>query len=351
MKKTLLFLFVTVILCGAAGQTHAKVVFKNEFLIEDDGVNKFILDSKDNITTDPTLQFGKTLGQTFHFDTANNWFEFSNDVMAFGSGIFEQPNAGQAFRVNDATNDTTPFLIDENGNMGVKTASPAAPLDVQASGQALELGDASANDITLTFDDGTDRNLTWNRSTLRFDLSNPLNINGGLEVAGNVDFNLNNATEFKFENLAAAPTCNLAAKGRAYQNTVDNNAYVCNGTTFQLLNNTNGVHYHNGALATNIKTATRNGVATTGEDTTIYLTSDGTATGTLLFSQVYNVSASTSVVQSLSEAPAFHGYSYNSGTGALVVKFLENAVVSLLGGQGLEAEEAGTAFSVFVVGI
>ena len=59
---------------------QAKIVFKNEFLIEDNGSDAFIIDSGDDVTGNLTLQFGSSLAQTITFDTGNDWFQISNDV-------------------------------------------------------------------------------------------------------------------------------------------------------------------------------------------------------------------------------------------------------------------------------
>jgi hypothetical protein len=168
-------------------------------------------------------------------------------------------------------------------------------------------------------------------------------------VTNDIDLNFNELVEGRLENLGSAPTCDAGSTGRAYQNTSDGYAYVCDGTVFRKM--VDSIHYHNGTSINNVKTATVSGVSTTGEDTTIYLTDDGTVNGNLLFSSVYHASATAAEIQSTVEAPALHGYSYNAGTGALTLKFLEsnNAIVAVL--QGLEAEEAGTPFTVFVVGV
>lgn len=347
MKKIIDVLVVLILTFTASVPAHAKIVFKNEFLIEDDGANTFILDSKDNVDTDLTLQFGNTLAKTLHFDTVNSWFEFNDSIAVFGSGFIENTDVGQSFRVNDSKTDPSPFLIDDDGNVGIHNGAPAAPLDISGTGELIHLGDGTANNINLTFDDGTDHTLTWNNGGIRFELSDDLFVGGGIEVSGNIDFNLNQANEFRFENLGIAPTCDAGSTGLTYFDTSNSDSYMCDGSAFQILNET---HYHNGAEVENIKTATVTST-TTGENTTIYLTDDGTINGNKLFTSVYFVSAAASEIQTAAEAPAMTGYSYDAGTGALVIKFLESANILGLGVESLTAEEAGTPFSIFAVGI
>lgn len=73
----------------------------------------------------------------------------------------ENFGTGDSLVVDDVNGDTSPFVIDASGNVGIGLTTPNNKLDIQASGQALELGDASANDINVNFDDGTDRLFGW----------------------------------------------------------------------------------------------------------------------------------------------------------------------------------------------
>lgn len=59
---------------------QAKILFKNEFLIEDNGTNAFILDSGNDVTGNITLQFGGSLAETISYNPTASWFEFSNDI-------------------------------------------------------------------------------------------------------------------------------------------------------------------------------------------------------------------------------------------------------------------------------
>ncbi len=352
MKKSVWFGLLLLCLSIDSPQVQAKLVFQNEYLIESDKANAFILDSRDDVSGDVSLQFGNTLAETIHFDIANDWFEVSDGMTIFGSTIVEHNDLGQSFRVNDETNDTSPFLIDQDGNVGIQNGAPNVPLDIEATGDVIQIGDGTATNSSITFDDGADRSLLWNAGALRFDLSESLRINGDLEMGGNIDLGSNQALNFRIENLGAEPTCNAGLAGRLYHNTSDDNSYVCDGTNYQIINNqtVSTTHYHNGAEINNVVTATRTDVSTTGEDTVIYLTDDGTNLGNKLFTEVYHVTAAAKQIESLGAAPAMYGYEYSAATGALTIKFLESNTV-VLGGQGLEDEEAGTDFTVFVVGI
>lgn len=288
-----------------SGVSPAQEVYTNHATDAD----TFTLD-KDNDATDITIQFGETLAESIKWSSTNTRFELSDDARVEGNLAV----VGQGFIAADHT-----------------AANSDGYLNLGRNGSNWEL-------------------FNWNSSSLQFELSDDLSITGGIEVTGDIDFNLNESIEMRVENLASAPTCDGSSIGLVYQNTTDGNTYACDGSSFQILNNTNSTHYHNGSLANNIVTATVTNETTDGENTTVYLTDDGTSGGNLLFSSVYHVSVAASEIQSLAEAPVMAGYSYNSGTGLLTVKFVESAGI-LLRGQGLEAEEANTPITIFVIGI
>lgn len=73
--------------------------------------------------TDGAVQFTST-------NAADESVEISNS----GDGgvlLVENTGTGQSLLVNDEASDTTPFAVDDEGNVGVKTNAPTASLDVE----------------------------------------------------------------------------------------------------------------------------------------------------------------------------------------------------------------------------
>ncbi|MBN2307263.1 hypothetical protein JXD20_04730 [Candidatus Peregrinibacteria bacterium] len=78
-KSTVLLLSGIILLTGI-NPVYARIVFKSEFLIEDNGSDTFIIDAGGDVTGNVSLQFGNSLSETITFDTSNDWFDFSNDL-------------------------------------------------------------------------------------------------------------------------------------------------------------------------------------------------------------------------------------------------------------------------------
>jgi len=80
--------------------------------------------------TDGAVQFTST-------NAADESVEITNS--GNGGALFvENTGTGQTLLVNDEASDTTPFTIDNTGNVGVKTNAPTASLDVEGD---FKLGD------------------------------------------------------------------------------------------------------------------------------------------------------------------------------------------------------------------
>jgi hypothetical protein len=73
--------------------------------------------------------------------TSTNAADESVEMTNSGNGgvlLIENTGTGQSLLVNDEASDTTPFAVDDEGNVGVKTNAPTASLDVEGD---FKLGD------------------------------------------------------------------------------------------------------------------------------------------------------------------------------------------------------------------
>ncbi len=85
-------------------------------------------------------QGGAGIGRTITVDSgaiqltgsnaSDETLEITNSA-AGGTLLIENTGTGNAFRVNDEASDTSPFIIDAAGNIGIGTTSPNATLDVE----------------------------------------------------------------------------------------------------------------------------------------------------------------------------------------------------------------------------
>lgn len=139
-------------------------------------------------TSSGVLSSAATIGSSFITANTLNFAQFSNsllldastDISATGTNVLSITNSGTgiSFRVNDQSSDTTPFVVDASGNVGIATATPndmfsvANLFQVNSSGNITRIGNA-ANTLGYT---GGVLDLT-SAGTLRFDdsiLDNPL---------------------------------------------------------------------------------------------------------------------------------------------------------------------------------
>lgn len=83
--------------------------------------------------------------------------------------------------------------------------------------------DTTGTSVDLQFGQNVDARIQFDR------VSNIFKINRDIDLEGNELVNS------RIENLAAAPTCDAAAKGRMYINTTDSHTYSCDGDTWNKL--------------------------------------------------------------------------------------------------------------------
>ena len=88
---------------------YAKVILKNEFLIEDNGSDTFIIDAGDDITGDIILQFGASLAESLFWDNTENRFTLSDDIRVEGN----QATIGQTYIADDHS------LANSNGTISL----------------------------------------------------------------------------------------------------------------------------------------------------------------------------------------------------------------------------------------
>ncbi len=128
-------------------------------LFTDGGAITYLTSVTDNFSLG-----GSSSSSPFYYDVTNNLLTLTNTT------------GGLSFRINDEASDTTPFVIDASGNVGIGTLTPGAKLDIAG---AASLISNTSGDITINPSSGL---LSLSGSSL----SNVLNANlsGNLIVNG-----------------------------------------------------------------------------------------------------------------------------------------------------------------------
>ncbi len=135
-------------------------------LFTDGGATTYLTSVSDNLALG-----GSSSTSPFFFDATNQLLTLTNTT------------SGLSFRVNDETSDTTPFVIDASGNVGIGTATPGAKLDI---GGAASIISNTSGDITINPASGT---VSFSGASLsnvlNATLSGNLIVNGGNVGIGN----------------------------------------------------------------------------------------------------------------------------------------------------------------------
>ncbi len=94
------------------------------------------------------------------------------DLEIYHDGVnsYINNNTGDLYIGDVGTDDV--ILSNNGGNVGINNNNPQNKLDIESSGQVFELGDTTASDIKLNFDDGIDREFGWDDSETSFSTFN-----------------------------------------------------------------------------------------------------------------------------------------------------------------------------------
>lgn len=140
---------------GVASLTYNDAT--DEITILDDITITF--DHAENLEITSNLSGGNRTADIFGLSVANDAsFDFSTgnvlslSLLDTGSSAdlaeFTNAGTGLSFRVNDESGDTTPFVIDEAGYVGIGEDDPQYPLDINGSGVNLFVNIGSATNQT-----------------------------------------------------------------------------------------------------------------------------------------------------------------------------------------------------------
>ena len=144
----------------------------NSFVVNDEpsDTSSFVIDAAGNVGIGraPTTRKVEVLGsaaitgQTNLSTTSGNISVLLVESHASNTAdcvIITHAGTGASFRVNDVASDTTPFIVDAGGNVGVKTASPSTDFEVNGNAKATTVTIGSSASVSSIAQNATDPGL------------------------------------------------------------------------------------------------------------------------------------------------------------------------------------------------
>ncbi len=195
---------------------------ENMIRFDSNGLQRMVIDNTGNIdiknSTGATdvivINEGKGSSATapdFQFDTDGLLSATSNMVLNIDS---DNNETGANFRVMHNANNTTTatelLRLDEEGDLGLGgETNPQHSLDIAGTGTQIEIGDGTANDHIINFDEGIDRNFGWDDSDSTLST-------------------FNNLLAFRTYQSATPPaTCSATVAGAQWMDTDTGILYIC----------------------------------------------------------------------------------------------------------------------------
>lgn len=162
--------------------------------------------------------------------TANGTLD-ANGVVTLGDGADNVVIDSNDWDVSSAgvasgfTGITSTGTIDFNGASNIiipHTESNTFVLD----------NDNTGGNVTLQFGLSLAESLVWDNASSEFDLSDDLNVTGGLIVSSDIDFNQNNAVELVLDQGSSFPVSPAPIEGQKFWRSDLNQEFVYNGTVW-----------------------------------------------------------------------------------------------------------------------
>ncbi len=217
-------------------------------LFTDGGTTTYLTSQTDDVA------FGGTdSGAPFFFDESAELLTLTNTT------------SGNSFRVNDQASDTSPFVIDASGNVGVGTSTPASKLDVNgsvniASGSYYKVGGSNfgINNLADALYSTTDNNLFLGHSGGSVGVLDNYNVALGgtaLDALDNSDGDNNVAIGYGALTFNTSGDANTAVGPSALQNNVSGSYNTAQGISSMSSNSSGSYNSAYGSYALSSNTS------------------------------------------------------------------------------------------------